>query len=189
MTRTAKFKNGKRVEEKVSYKYSGLQRIERKLVTSLVGNTELLSLVHEDIHKKIDLSKLTKEKQIIALLYELKFLREYFSMATVTCHAIGVVHENQEKSGSSGGRKKNREVERIFLEICSNHLEAHQKLPTGKELINLFNQQVIPINELRRMKPLDLRKDDEQPLSSTQRSANAFLTRIKPLFQAKGSSK
>jgi hypothetical protein len=166
MTRTAKFKNGKKIEEKVSYKYSGLQRLERKLVTSLVRNTELLSLIHEDIHKKIDLPKLSKEKQIFALLYELKFLREYFSMAIVTCHAIGVVHENQEKIGSSGGRKKNHEVDRIFLEICLNHLNAHQKLPTGKKLIDLFNEHVTPINELRRKKPLNLRKDDEQLLSS-----------------------
>jgi hypothetical protein len=188
MTKTAKFKDGKRVEEKVSYKYSGLQRIEKKLVTSLVRNTELLSLIHEDIHKKIDLPKLSKEKQLFALLSELKYLREYFSMAIVTCHAIGVIHENQEKTGSSGGRKKNREIDRIFLEICLNYQEAHKTLPTGKKLIDLFNEYVTPINELRRKIPPNLRKDDEQPLKTTQRTANTFLTSIKPWIKAKGSS-
>jgi hypothetical protein len=176
---STKFKNGKKISQKSTYRFSGLKRKEKELVIDLVRNTELLSLIHESIHDEIELATLSKEDQVIALLHELKFMRKFFSMAVVICHEIGIVHEEQVKEGSAGGRRKNHEVKQILMEICLAHFKKYQNLPTGQQLLTLFNEHVAPLNEVRKKKSLTERANGEQLLLTTQRTANTLLRDIK----------
>ena len=181
-TNSKKFKNGKEIKNTNSYKFSGLQRKEKELVSTLVRKTEVLSLIHEDIHKKIELPKLSQKEQVVALLYELKFMREFFIMTVEVCHAIGILQSEQEAQGSAGGRKKKLDERKILIQICVSYYEQFQKLPTGQVLLEKFEKFVEPINKERKMTPISERSKQKQVLKASSRFATKFLADIRPYF-------
>ena len=157
-------KMGKKQKEKKE-KWSGLNKKEEELISSLFKDVDSLSKIYFDfiLSEKTKVKSLAQKRN--SLLKELEMLRAYFYLLDSYFKAIKAIRSSQLLT--TKGRKVDIRARLIILILIIKFHKKSSKLPSGTVLFNRFEKVVLERNtEIAKM---DKELEEEHKNSETRK--------------------
>ena len=182
------FKSGKKAEKE---KWSGLNKKEDEIVSSLLMDMEYLSKIYLSfiLNEKDEVKTAVQKRK--SLLKELDLLRTQFYLLTSYCKVIKTIRSSQTQIKK--GRKVDIRERLIILILIIKFHKGSKRFPSGVNLYERFNKTVLDRNteitfenqhDEEMHKKSDSRKKFQpiKPITTSVRMCSVVLREIKSIL-------